>query len=356
MKKNDEKILEQSEVDQFTYKNMMQAGGLKSVLFRHDDQSVNKVLQFNTGGYEALSVLPYTPQAAKPSGRDRFAMFQNREKPPDEATANRPDWTNSSSQKKKQMSITKVAGWKFHLSIAQDAANVEKAWNSLVPILLKYKVGETKVVRPESQQDASKVITVYTFSGGPELNQWESFLEDTELAFRQNEVVPGEQIFESHIEGSAYIYYRNDADENGEYVKDEYNFIYKVVDQIPLSESQLSELAFELNKQGQNKVTGCIVKLKGSDTCILHLKVGNDWATEKFDVNLLKNIENSDSNQQITISPTANRDAYVKLVVPKLDGIISSTNNVTKSEDPFKDIDLTHTVQQAISQSTRPMK
>lgn len=71
-------------------------------------------------------------------------------------------------------------------------------------------------------------------------------------------------LYEDQIEGSDYIYYRNDSDENGEYVEDAYNFLYKVVDQIPPSDLIMSEIATEMKQS--KKVVGCIIKLKDHES------------------------------------------------------------------------------------------
>ncbi len=342
MQKKDEQILQQSEVSQFTYKKIVKAQGQNNIIFKHDDQSINKALQFDSGGYVSLSIITYEKsEATKPSGQDRRAMFQNRPKPPPQ-DLDRPQWTVTAAQQKKETSLIKEAGWKFHLSIAQDPENVEKAWDTLVPILLKHKVGQAKVVKPEYPSEASKVIAVYTFNGGPKLDQWEPFLKDVESAFRECKVAPGEKIFEHKIEGSEYIYYRNDAGPDGKYVADEYKFSYQIVDKIPISESEMSKLEGRL-KENQNLV-GCIVKLRDSDSCCLYLKDNGKWHTQNFDARHLRNLENPNQSQEIAISPVRNRPAYLELVVPQLNNkVIPDTNNVTKEPNPFKSIDFAQT-------------
>lgn len=324
MKQQDETILDQKDVKQFTYKNIMQEKRPDATLFRHDDNSINKVFVYRIGGYVALSVIPHNP--IKPAGADRRLMLQNRK----QQVVPTQQWA--------QKHQPKDAGWKFHLSIAQNPTNLEKAWEILVPILLKYKIGETKIVHEKNEQEASKVITVYTFSGGPQLDQWRPFLKDVELAFRQKGIEAGEKIFEYQIKGSNYFYYRNDADHKGEYVSDEHKFLYRVVDKLPVSNEQELEMEREL-KEGQHNI-GCIVKLKGAETCCLYVKDGNGWDRQEFNINLLKNLENPDQNHQIIIAPIINRPAYLDLVVPRLDQSIPSTNNVTKEPLPFQNIDL----------------
>ncbi len=338
MLKRDEQILQQNELNQFTYKDLVSVRTQRSVLFKHEDQSINRVMQFDSGGYVSLSVIPQEKtESTKPSAQDRRAMFQNRPKNP--SPGNRPQWTVTPAQQNKDQPMIKEAGWKFHLSIAQDHENIEKAWNILVPILLKHKVGQAKVVKPESTSEANKVIAVYTFNGGPKLDQWEPFLKDVESAFRENTVTPGGNIFEHKIEGSDYIYYRNDAGPDGKYVADEYNFLYRVVDKIPISESQIEKIGGEL-KENQG-VVGCIVKLRDSDNCCLYIKDNDRWITQKFDVGLLKNLEDPNTPKQLKISPINNRSAYIALVVPQLNRAIPDTNNVTKDQNPFRGIDFT---------------
>ncbi len=336
MKQDDEQILEQNDVNQFTYKNIMREGVPDPILFRHSDQSVNKILVYASGGYVSLSVIPNKPQNI--SGSDRRAMFKNRIKPIVPAQ----QWT--------QMNQPKEAGWKFRLSIAQDAANLEKAWNTLLPILLKYKVGQTKIVHQKNEQEASKVITVYTFSGGPKLDQWGPFLKDVELAFRENGIRPGEKIFEYQVKGSHYFYYRNDADKSGKYLRDEYCFLYKLVDQIPITNEKETEFARELKENPNN--LGCIVNLKGTDKCCLYVKNGDLWDRQEFNITLLKDIENRDLNHRIIIAPIENRPAYLELIVPRLDKTILSTNNVTKEPLPFKDVDLDNELADVLTTDT----
>lgn len=324
MKQQENEIIDQKDVNQFTYENIMQKGMIHPILFRHTDQSINKAMIFTSGGYVSLSVVPNKPVEA--SGADRRAQFRNRAKQTLPAQA----WTH--------LHQPKEAGWKFHISIDQDPANLEKAWGALVPILLKYKIGHTKIVHQDKYQEASKVITVYTFSGGPQIDQWMPFVRDVELAFREKEIRPGEKIFEYEIAGSQYIYYRNDAGHKGEYVEDEYSFLYKVVDQIPISKEHELVLAQELKENPIN--VGCILKLKGQDICCIYVKDGEMWDKQEFNSNMLRNLENPNANQRIIVAPILNRPAYIELVVPRLDRTIPSTNNVTKEPLPFKDIDL----------------
>ncbi|MDQ2994759.1 MAG: hypothetical protein M3R00_07450 [Pseudomonadota bacterium] len=333
MKLQSEQIIELAKITQFSYHEIMRIDAEKYVLFKHDDSSVNKAWPSDSGGYVSLFVIPYQSQQGKPSAQDRRAMYQYRPKASDKLIQNLPQWAAPKQ-------IIREAGWKFHISISQNGENVSKAWNILVPILLKYKIGQTKVVKPENHQAANKIITVYTFSGGPALDQWASFLKDTEKAFRENGIIPGEAIYENHVTGSHYFYYRNDADPSGKYVADEYNFLYRVVDHIPVSETDMAK--FEGESEQTEKISGFIIKLKGSDYCYLHTQSALGSLAQDFNIRLLDNIENSDQSQHVTISPISNRSAYVNLVVPHLDITIPSTNNVSKQRDPFESIDLTH--------------
>lgn len=338
MRQRNEPIAQKIAEDRLTYNEIMKPHSLRILIFRHDDQSTNKTLVHKKGGYATLLVYPDTQKES----------LQNMPKQVDQSVIGpRQQWAQSkikhqiSDATQAVSNEPKEAGWKFHLSVAQDEKkeNLKKAWNALVPILLKYKVGETKIVKDELVQDANKAITVYTFNGGPKLDQWEPFLKEVESAFKEHGVVPGEEIYENHVTGSEYIYYRNDAGPNGEYVEDKYDFLYRVVDQIPISESKMLEFAAEL-KQTPNAV-GIITKLKDSDTCFCHLRVGNDWISKEFKLDLLKNIENPNKPQLASISPLANREAYLELVVPELNIAISSTNNISKTPDPFSTIDFT---------------
>ncbi len=331
MQKPNESITQQTAEARLTYRVMMGPQSSGCFPFKHEDQSTNKALVHKKGGYVTLLVYPDTQKET----------LQNMPKQADPSvTGPRQQWARSRI-KQPISDAPKEAGWKFHLSVAQDdrKENLEKAWDALVPILLKHKVGETKIVKHELVQDASKVLTVYTFNGGPKLDEWEPFLKEVESAFKERGVVRGEEIYENHVTGSDYIYYRNDAGPNGEYVEDKYDFLYRVVDQIPISESKISELAAEL-KQTPNAV-GIITKLKDSDTCVCHLRVGNDWGSKEFKLDLLKNIEDPSKPQLASLSPVANREAYLKLVVPELNKAIPSTNNQAKAPDPFSTIDVT---------------
>lgn len=128
-----------------------------------------------------------------------------------------------------------------------------------------------------------------------------------------------------------------------------------MVDQIPLSKEQELKFASEL-KENPNNV-GCIVKLKGSDVCCLYVKDRDGWDRQEFNIVLLKNIENPDQDHRISVAPILNRPAYLELVVPRLERTILSTNNVTKEQLPFKDIDLNrelaHVLPQDIGQSNK---
>lgn len=336
MQLKDEKIIQQSEVHQFTYSKIVEARGQRTIVFKHDDQSTHKALQFDSGGYVSFSIIPFEKaEPTKVSGDARRAMFQNRPKI-SQQDQDRPQWTVTTSQRTIEPPKIREAGWKFHFSIAQDSNNVEKAWDVLVPILLKHKVGQSKVIKPEHHSEASKVIAVYTFNGGPKLDQWEPFLAEVESAFKEQQINPGEKIYEHKIEGSDYIYYRNDAGIDGKYVADEYKFSYKVFDKIPISRLDLSKIEDEL-KESQSLV-GCIVKPRDDDMCCLYIKDNNKWHIQEFDVRQLRNLENSNLPQQVIISPINNRPAYLELVVPQLNKTIPDTNNTTKDPDPFKAI------------------
>lgn len=324
MKQQKKEAIDLKDVNQFAYKNIMREVLPEPILCRHSDQSHVKVFVNMIGGYRGLLIVP--DEVQKPSGADRRLLFQQRSKP----SAPAQQWT--------QIHKAREAGWKFHLSISQDVDNLEKAWNILVPILLKYKVGETKIVHEKNQQEASKAITVYTFSGGPKLDQWCPFIKEVESAFRENSIRPGEKIYEYEITGSNYFYYRNDADHRGEYVRDEYNFQFRVVDQIPISLKD--ELDFHRELTENKDIVGCIVKVKGHESCCLYVKNGDKLDKQEFSSNLLVNLENLDHDHRITIAPILNRPAYLQLVVSRLDHTIPSTNNVTKEALPFKDIDL----------------
>lgn len=352
MRKPEEQSLEQTEINQYAYHRLLKAQTIVTSLFKHDDQSISKILAFKNEGYINLCVLPDKSQSNPVSADQRRAMFQNRPKKPLNTPNPRPEWTITETQQKMLAPPTKEAGWKFHISIAQDPGNLEDAWSALVPILLKYKIGQTKIVNSENQQVANKVITVYTFNGGPKIDDWGPFLKDVELAFIKCGVKASEQIYEYHVTGSNYIYYRNDAGHNGEYIKDEYHLLYRVADQIPLSAAQLSKLAREL-QETQNAV-GCVIKVRDSEDCCLHLYFDNKLTTKEFNVNLLETLENPNQHQLITVSPLTNRDAYIDLVVPQLGKAIPSTNNVTKQDDPFRNIDHTLLMHESTSQSMTP--
>lgn len=108
-------------------------------------------------------------------------------------------------------------GWKFHLSIEQSEANKAKAWDALVPLLAEYKVGEAKITEPNVTTPSNKVITIYTFKGGPELDNWDAFIQKAEQALTDSSVKPGPPIDENQINGSRYCYYRNDTGQDGKY-------------------------------------------------------------------------------------------------------------------------------------------
>jgi hypothetical protein len=333
-------VSQESASKQFAYDRLKEPRTLRPVSFQHSDNSKCRAFIFEPPdgpAYFALSVVLVKSQSENTSVEDRRkSMLNNRHKP----TIPAGTWAQP-----KQKSNN--AGWKFHLSIAQEGDNVKNAWDALVPILLKHKVGETKIVKPGIAQDANKVITVYTFNGGPKLHEWESFLKDVELAFREHEIASGDQIFEHHVKGSDYIYYRNDGGKSGEYVPDEYNFMYKVVDKIPPTEEERLKFADQL-KQNENAV-GYIVKSKDSDICLLQLKTDSSWLPMEFNVSQLKDVKELGQDKLITISPVTNRAAYLELVVPKLNKGIPSTDNISGAEDPFVNVDLTPSMDKGTS-------
>lgn len=334
MQQEKNEVSQESASEQFSYDKLANARSAGTVVFKHHDHTINRAFLFTPpeSGYIALSVLKGQPQSTTVSGdQRRLAMLNNRSK------TNLPvqQW----AQPQQNIQQLEKAGWKFHLSVAQEGDNVKNAWGALVPILLKYKIGETKIVKPGITQDANKVITVYTFSGGPKLNEWEPFVDEVESAFRERNIIPGGQIYEHKVQGSDYIYYRNDKGQNGVYVPDEYKFLLRVVDKIPISEEQRLMFADELNKD--EKFVGCIVKSKEGDQCLLQVKTDNSGLPQEFKASLLEDIEDLRDDKVITVSPINNRAAYLALVVPRLDKGIPSTDNKIGAEDPFEKISLT---------------
>lgn len=154
-------VTQESAEKQFTYDRLEKGRLAGTVVFKHDDQTINRAFLFTPpeSDYIAFSVLEGRSQSTDVSGdRRKAAMLQNRRQPLSKQPLPAVQW----AQPHQNIQESKVASWKFHLSVAQEGDNVKNAWETLLPILLKYKIGETKIVKPGIIQDANKVITVNT--------------------------------------------------------------------------------------------------------------------------------------------------------------------------------------------------
>lgn len=146
----------------FTYAKLQGKRPMQTVNFEHPDGNSYDACLHATGGYFQLDVAR-AGQKSKPTPEDR-----------------RKTWVKQGMKNQEN----KDCGWKFHITIAQDSANIQKAWDILLSIALQHKVGAFKIVQPGLEPVDNKVFTVYTFRGGPPLDKWDSFLKDVESEFR----------------------------------------------------------------------------------------------------------------------------------------------------------------------------
>lgn len=211
----------------FTYDNVVHSN-TKPITFS-DNNKPYRAMSYHhpSGPYFELTIRPHSELkiSRRPNPRAQFAMSRlpaNQMTKQDNETLSALSQLKSNIHQKRQALASETsqeAGWKFHLSIEQSEENKEKAWNALMPLLLQYHVGEAKITQPGAHTDENKVITIYTFKGGPAQDQWADFVQDVEKAFGQGGIMPGEPVKESNITGSDFFYYRNDKGHNGEYVK-----------------------------------------------------------------------------------------------------------------------------------------
>lgn len=116
----------------------------------------------------------------------------------------------------------KKQGWKLHISIYYE--DIDKAWDIVKDIFIKYKIASAKVIRPELASDLRThpvqrgvQMTIY-YHYCPDLD-WPQIIREIEIALKDGGIRP--ETFSPHnksIKGSQYVTYRNSADREGKYV------------------------------------------------------------------------------------------------------------------------------------------
>lgn len=112
-------------------------------------------------------------------------------------------------------------GWKLHISI--DKSQVGVAWDSLLPIFIKHKIGMLKIrnnaeVNEDEREQIGKEITIYAFIE-PEIMSWRQILTEINEALVTNNITPSTKPqYNIEVQGSDYLSYRNDDDGNGNYL------------------------------------------------------------------------------------------------------------------------------------------
>ncbi len=119
--------------------------------------------------------------------------------------------------------IQNPPGWKIHISIMDDDANMIAAWNAIVDIFLAHCVSFVKFQIITNLKDSHNRIwecgrhfTIY-INQNPEkgLSEWQNFINDVTTRFIQNGIQPGfKNIIAKQIPGSNFFYYRNDTAPN----------------------------------------------------------------------------------------------------------------------------------------------
>jgi len=110
-------------------------------------------------------------------------------------------------------------GWKFHISISPDNANLKIAWDIVKDVLIENVVSSFKVIAPGENLNSGQAgcqITIYQFED-PE-KDWLHILRTIEQALIEHNIKPhGYHDVDKRLKGSNYITYRNDMLE-GEYI------------------------------------------------------------------------------------------------------------------------------------------
>ena len=113
-----------------------------------------------------------------------------------------------------------LSGWKLHVSVANE--NVANSWDTLLPVFEKHDLA-AKVATPQTAKNFSspespqkgKMITVYfTYQ-----KEHASIVEEIEETLGKSGIDKGEAVLgDRQVEGSNYIFYRNDRSADGQYI------------------------------------------------------------------------------------------------------------------------------------------
>lgn len=130
----------------------------------------------------------------------------------------------------KDSKIINNAGWKFHVSLNDTiSGNVQRGWDSIVDILIKHKIQQSKVIksnykvydkqRDQNDFEKGKQIVIYAY--GIDANKkWKQILQEITTAFLKNQVIAGKlPKYNRIVKGSTYISYCNDAAKYGKKAK-----------------------------------------------------------------------------------------------------------------------------------------
>ncbi len=107
-------------------------------------------------------------------------------------------------------------GWKVHISLFEDDENISKAWNSIVDILIKYGIQESKVLKkglslPEFQK--GKEITIYFQEGNID---WLRMFVEIEEKLLEEKIKPGyKALIDKIVGGSQFLSCRCERDSKG---------------------------------------------------------------------------------------------------------------------------------------------
>lgn len=93
--------------------------------------------------------------------------------------------------------ITTQAGWKFHISLADnDQENIARGWNIVVKILIKHQAQSAKVIEPDyimenhDKNERGKQITIYASRQRKPVEEWRDLLQSITTALATSESDP----------------------------------------------------------------------------------------------------------------------------------------------------------------------
>ena len=113
-----------------------------------------------------------------------------------------------------------LSGWKLHVSVSRE--DVAESWDSLLPVFEKNGL-VAKVAKPETADAFSspdspqrgKMITIYF----TDQKEHASVVEEIEETLRSSGIKRGTAVAgDRPLEGSDYVYYRNDRNADGQYI------------------------------------------------------------------------------------------------------------------------------------------